>query len=113
MFASGQATAITLDCQVSLQNPHNGPENGDSQANRYIVSGTFQCHVGTMFDAHELDQIEAEIETIGQEFKRQLTQYVTSLRPPTVVLPKLSGLPILHCTSMAHAPSPSSQDVVM
>jgi len=58
---------ITLDCQVNThenhcnhrKNPVNNQENGDSQANRYIVADTFQCHVGTAFDAH-VDQIEAE-----------------------------------------------------
>ena len=64
MFAPSQNTPLSLDCKVTRQD------------NSYTLVGTFQCHVGTTFDAHELDQIEAEIETIGQEFKRQATQYV-------------------------------------
>ena len=75
MFASGQATAITLDCQVSLQNPCNNRENRDLHENYDTLAGTFQSPVGTPFDAHELDQIEAAIEKHGQEFKRQLTQH--------------------------------------
>ncbi|MCL2348841.1 MAG: hypothetical protein FWC50_11360 [Planctomycetaceae bacterium] len=70
MIAPSQDTRITLDCKVECQ------ENRDLHANHYTLAGTFQCHVGTSFDAYELDQIEAEIEKLGQEFKRQLTQHV-------------------------------------
>ena len=101
MFAPGQNTPLSLDCKVTRQD------------NAYTLVGTFQCHVGTTFDAHELDQNEAEIETIGQEFKRQLTQYVTSLKPPTVVLTKLPKQSTRNFTSMARGLSPSSHGTAM
>jgi len=70
MFAQSQDTRITLNCKVEYQ------ENHDLHENHYTLAGTFQCHIGTSFGVHELDQIEAEIEKIGQEFKRQATQHV-------------------------------------
>ena len=107
MFTHSQGSRITLDCQVECRENHELPENDDT------LSGTFQFHIGTSLDAHELDQIEAEIEKIDQEFKRQLTQYVMSLRPATVVLPKLPGLPTRSFTSMACGLSPSSHGTAM
>ena len=64
MFAQKQDTAVTLDCKVACQE------------NQYSVAGTFQIPISVAFDAHELDQIEAEIENAGQEFKRQVTRHV-------------------------------------
>ena len=64
MTARKQNTLITLDCKVS------------PQENLYSVTGTFQCRLAVPFDSQELDQIEANIEHAGQEFKRQLTQQV-------------------------------------
>ena len=76
MFTPSQDSRITWDSQASLQNPHNSQKNCDSQANHDTVAGTFQFQLAATFDAHEWDQIEAEVEKIGQEFKRQLTQHV-------------------------------------
>jgi len=75
MVAHKQDTALTLDCKVECR------ENPDNAANpyaenQYVVTGTFQIRISTTFDVHELDQIEAEIEQAGQEFKRQSTRHV-------------------------------------
>jgi hypothetical protein len=64
MVAQKQDTALTLDCKVECREKH------------YFAVGTFQIPISSTFDVHELDQIEAEIEIIGQEFKRQLTRHV-------------------------------------
>ena len=64
MTAPQQGTPIRLSCKV------------ECQKNQYSVDGTFQCSLFSPFDVHELDQIESEIEKIGQAFKRQLTQQI-------------------------------------
>jgi len=80
MFAPSQDTRITLDCKVSLQENDNSQnrilQNFDSQERHFTVAGTFEFQLATSFDTHELDQIEAAIEKIGQEFKRQATRQV-------------------------------------
>ena len=63
MVAQKQDTALTLDCKVECRENH------------YFAVGTFQIQISTTFDIHELDQIEAEIEQAGQEFKRQVTRH--------------------------------------
>ena len=70
MVAHKQNTALTLDCKVERRE---NPENAANPyaENQYVVTGTFQIQLSTTFDVHELDQIEAEIEQVGQEFKRQ------------------------------------------
>ena len=64
MVAQKQDTALIRDCKVECQKNH------------YSTVGTFQIQISPTFDIHELDQIEAEIEQVGQEFKRQLTRHV-------------------------------------
>ena len=64
MTAPKQDTPLRLGCKV------------ECRKNQYSVSGTFPCQRSSPFDVHELDQIEAEVEKIGQKFKRQLTQQV-------------------------------------
>jgi len=58
MFAPSQDSPLSLDCKVNCH------ENHDK------VVGTFEFQLATTSDVHELDQIEATIEKIGQEFKR-------------------------------------------
>ena len=64
MFAKNQDTPVTADRQVECRGNHD------------FAAGTFQIRFSTSFDVHELDQIESEVEHVGQEFKRQLTRQV-------------------------------------
>jgi len=97
MFAPSQDTPLSLDCKVSLQNPHNNQENRDSHGeHRYTVVGMFEFQLATSFDAHELDQIEAAIEKVGQEFKRQTTQHALEVADRRVAEVAQAANPELH-----------------
>ena len=75
MVAHKQDTALTRDCKVERQGNPKIAANPYAE-NQYVVTGTFQIRISTTFDVHEPDQIEAEIEQAGQEFKRQVTRHV-------------------------------------
>lgn len=64
MAAQNEDSRVTVDCKV------------ENQENRYFVAGTFQTRLVIDPNANELDQIEAEIKLIGQEFKRHLPRCV-------------------------------------
>jgi len=62
MIAQKKDNPVSINCKVECQENH------------YSIVGTFQCRLHSSFDGLELDQIEAEVERIGQEFKRQLCE---------------------------------------
>ena len=64
MPARPQDTALIVHCQAEFRD------------NQYFVSGTFQCQLSPTFDVHELDNLVCSIESVGQDFKRQLTPTV-------------------------------------
>jgi len=84
MTAPKQNSLISLHCQV------------DCRENLYAAIGTFQCQLAPAFDSRELDQIESEIETIGQEFKRQLTQHVLETADNRIAEVAQAANPNLH-----------------
>jgi hypothetical protein len=85
-----------LDCKVRLHENDNSQKNGDLQEHHYSVAGTFQFQLATTLDVHELDQIEAAIEKVGQELKRQLTQHVVEAADRRVVEVAQVANPELH-----------------
>lgn len=77
MPAQKQNKLINLDCKVVSQN------------NQYILAGTFQGRLVVDPALNELDQIEAEIEALGQEFKRQITRHTLETADSQIANPDL------------------------
>ena len=95
MISQKQDTALTPDCKVECRENH------------YSAVGTFQIQLSPSFDVHELDQIEAEIEQAGQEFKRQLTRHVIEAADRRIAEAAQTANTDYHKHDLV--PSPSSQ----